>query len=191
MTPRCLYLYYIWKQEYPTGKPEEPYEYRYHMYHYYYSNKNEKISSGDLRYVVEELTENARKNEALQTRPPTGQAWEFLVWTRKSYIVFVVDDSDVEFGEGDPIVFEISPGQTSHSFAEFGTFSIPNQDGTKKVSVAHCKNYMKTAGGYDIGKTSERFTILLNTKKPISIKRREGPKPDDGGNNLGPPVPPP
>ena len=161
------------------------------MYHYYYADKNDQIKPKDLPFYVNELVVNARKNQAKQVPPPIGQAWEFLVWFRKSYIVFVVDDPDVTFDPDKPIEFALYPGTDNYSFSGIATFPVPDETGSKRVWAVHAKNRMKTKSGKDIGKASERYVITLNTDPLITIERREGPKPDDGGNNMGPPVPPP
>jgi hypothetical protein len=163
----------------------------YGMYHYYYTGTNQEIPPAALKREVEELAKNARKNMARQVPPPSGEAWDYIVWNRISYIVFMIDDPDIVFDADQPMTFGMGPSNSDYSFVDFGTFTVKSVDGARDVSVAHCVNLMKSANRQKLGKASERFGIQLNTSAPVTITRDGGSRPDDGGNNVGPPVPPP
>ena len=178
-TPWCIYFYYIGKRTNGTK----------FVRHYYYTNENEELDPEDLPDRIKTLALNARlEDERDQKPPPTGSDLHFVVWTRKSYLVFMIDIEGLNFDPNDPVSITSVSGNPNRSFydGKMVTITLPTHaTGTAAPSVFRCINHMKKGNGADQdGK--ERFKITLNTIPQLSIVSH-----DDGGTNMGPPVPPP
>lgn len=180
-TPRCMYFYYI-------GLDSQG---RKVVKHYYYADGDKEIEPEDVERIVTSLAENAIiADEDQQTPPPNGYNWKGMVWTRKSYLAFLLDVPGDDFSGN---VFEVSSATTgeNHSFFDGVVFSVTlpsHGNGRTDPPVVCCINHMKKGpGGSDLGRQAERYELKLH-RTSHSLGDRE---PDDGGTNMGPPVPPP
>lgn len=191
--PRCMYFYYI--GPYLLGEPgyDASNPRKRKIRHYYHADRDVKIDYDATEQLIIELTHNARKPELNQIPPPDGADLKYLVWTRKSYIAFVVDEPDVDFDYDNPIIFNKDvdgKGERNHTF--FDGWSkpvyIPNENGVGGVSrpVVCFINHMKRRGGSDLDYEGQYFHFVLGDGG-IWIRQY----PDSGGTNMGPPVPPP
>jgi hypothetical protein len=180
--PACLYLYHI-----------GPFEnHRRRVRHYYYNGDGEPLNPERVRELVVQLTQNARRPEPEQAPPPIGGDWQYVVWSRKSYVAIVIDDPTVRFVEGDAIRFKLQGGYLpNHSFydAQDWTVDVPSAPGpSSECSIVLFVNHITGEGLEDLPAEAERFRFDLNTIPPLRDDIRY---PDSGGTNMGPPVPPP
>ena len=177
--PWTAYFYYIAKT---SNGYALPVRYNYYSYH-------ERIKRDDLDELIECLTHNARRQPADQEIKPSDINEE---WRKKSYIIFAIDDPNYEF-EKPGIVLDPSSGKPNHTFYDAKNFNgipvkIPGTEQHSKVSAIAILNHMKR--GWDeedlmTGDLPQKFYFQF--LPPIRFPFL----PDDGGTNLGPPVPPP
>jgi len=171
-TPRCIYFYYID----PTVSGS--------IWHYYYADREDEIDPEDMEAEIIKLANNARKPLGNQIPPPDGANFANIVWTRKSYVVFLIDDPDATFTTGNAIAITPESG-TNYSFFDAKDFRVPSKISGKTVPVFYCINHMKKDRLNDLEKAKQRFRFTL----PPGINII--PAQDNGGTNMGPPVPPP
>jgi hypothetical protein len=159
--------------------------------HYFHEDLGKQIEKSELADIVTALSTNAKKDENDQIPPPDGSGLNFIVWRKKSYIVFVVDDPAVVLSKKAAFNIGSSVGGTpNHSF--FDAWDMPDidlseqGDGSRMASAVCCINHMKANdAGDDLGSTAQRFRFRLHPDP------RHPLYPDSGGTNMGPPVPPP
>lgn len=165
--------------------------------HYHFDNGKDPIEPGDLKKIIRSLALNARNKD--QVPPQSGKSWQNIVWRRKSYIVILMDSAKWTFIPGKALVFNPEKGsQDNQSFLDGQDLRIDvseDYDGTEMVTAFCCINHMKKNDkGDDIdkdptGKPEKQkfvFTLAFNVAgfpDPHTI--------DPGGENMGPPVPPP
>jgi len=189
--PRCIYFYYLG----PDGTGS------YETRHYYYTYEDEEIEPEDLPAKIIELARNARLPEDDQSPPPDGADGNYIVWTRKSYLVFLMDVPNAEFDVDNGIEITAKDGSPNYSFFDGIQFKVTlpvHPNGTTNAAVAYCINHMKRdQNGNDLKREAPRFRIKLNTNlekiglKDALRKLRFRKRVDDQGTNMGPPVPPP
>src|ERR1051325_2655349 len=166
LVPSCVYFYYLGPDPNNDSYVRE----------YYYSKKTGELSKADLKTEIIRLTQNARnRREADQVPPPTGADWDRMVWTRKSYIVVLIDDPAFVF-EQVGVSFDTIPYNTqpNHSFYDAwnDTIDVPLSGGSPRLCpMVGFINHMKAAAGPDLGdKTAERFHFnLLTTPRLTGI----------------------
>ena len=206
--PWSAYFYYVGKA--PAGSIERP------VTVYLYQSLHGPIDRAGLRELTTQLARNARQDLASQNPQPFTAAFS---WTRKSYIIILVDDPKFRFEQGNAIRLTAVDGGTNHSFfdgLDFGDIDLPGPLGgavVERVSAVCFIDHMKrNLAGHDlllgdiqrfrrelspvitfrfakVG-ASGGLTKLLKAAKGLLM----GDPPqfeDDGGTNMGPPVPPP
>jgi hypothetical protein len=180
--PSCMYFYYIR----PEARRRDPYVRRY-----YYVRDNDVIDYGELEDLVRQLAINARNPDAAaQNPPPDGNSLDFNVWTRKSYIAFVIDDPNSGFDEDNPIQFDYNDdGIINHSFFDGWCRRIDlsaNGNGGLRRSALCFMNHMKEGAFNDLGRENAFMPFRLKIEPPPARGY-----PDSGGTNMGPPIGPP
>jgi hypothetical protein len=172
--PACIYFYYL----YMSGGS-------YSTRHYYYTDgRNQPIHHSSVKAIVAQLAANAARDG--NSPPKYGVDGRYVVWSRISYIAFVVDENRVQW-DGDAITIDPVLGLPNHSFYD-GTDTTVTVNGASRPA-AWCVNYMKDAVGADLGDADEKYQFHLQIGAGARILRPMFP--DSGGTNMGPPVPPP
>src|SRR4051812_22217117 len=145
--PSCMYFYYIGapRPGNNIGRARGDRNYPY-IRHYYYAVADEAIEYEDLDELVRKLARNARKPEADQYPAPDGTDLSLIVWSRKSYIAFVLDDG-TKFIEDNPIILDPhNTGKTNYSFFDGWCRSVDLSDprnGSDPCSALCFMNHMK------------------------------------------------
>jgi hypothetical protein len=186
--PHCMYFYYI------TMDPNGIVKVRcyYEMYSTY-------VKHEDVEYEVKKLALNARKPRIDQFPPPCGDSCNFMVWTRVSYLAFVIDIQDYKLPVPTqyPKMLHIdrNHGMKNHTIYDAVEKMIdlpPTQSGkTGQRPAVWCINHMKAdeTGQAKIPRELQRFYIRIHTDPELTLSYDTFP--DSGGTNMGPPVPPP
>jgi hypothetical protein len=179
--PHSIYFYYIYKD---AGV--------YNVRHYYFDNVV-AVKRNDLKDIATNLANNARLPVSAQDPQPKGTGINDIEWKRKSYLIVLIDDPAYELAKHRAIEFHYWDGDGgNHTFFDAKDLDVdlPRQQGgpgTERVSAVACLNHMKkNKNGNDLEEHDRQtFYFVLH---PVL-----GPRifPDDGGTNLGPPVPPP
>jgi hypothetical protein len=194
--PWSAYFYYVGKAE--AGAEERPVTF------YQYLSHHGPIASADLKDLITQLALNARRDVAVQNPQPITSVFQ---WKRKSYIIMLVDDPGFAFDKRRAISITLAEGPDlgeNFSFfdgVDFDDIVLPNSNGGTECVTAVCvTNHMKRdAAGNDIGKESQRFSTRLSPPiqfvfarvSEMALLLGDGGFSDDGGTNMGPPVPPP
>jgi hypothetical protein len=150
--------------------------------------------------LLRDLTLNARNKD--YSPPAIGSFWNDIVWRRRSYVAFVIDEPAFQFRkykDGGGIFFDPSK-QNNHSFFDAKDTDVDvstAHDGSAKISGVYCINHMKgddqkwddLGNGLPPGKTaaqSYKFSLgyeaVTNPGKIMTF--------DPDGTNVGPPPPP-
>lgn len=177
--PWTAYFYYV-----PKGPRTPARSVRYD----YYSHQG-RIKKDDLKEIIESLTLNARQKLEDQGPKPADKKER---WRKKSWIILVVDDPNYAFDRPGVIIRADPASEPNHTFYDADQFNHmpvrePNSPALSNVSAIYFMNHMK--GGWDENDVSPgqyqffQFDFLPPIGFPLV--------PDDGGTNLGPPVPPP
>lgn len=183
--PWSAYFYYVYRKQ---GENE------YRVRQYYYASLHDEIERHELRMLITNLGTNARKPIDQQHPKPLRDDWKEMKWTRKSYLIFIIDVPGYQFVHDEAIVFDYDISGTrydNHTFfdaKDFNDIRLPSGNGgTDEVAAAFCVNHMKRNEVGDDLVTGDihPFHFEFNPQ----LRRRIVP--DDGGLNLGPPVPPP
>lgn len=180
--PWSAYLFYF------GPKPKKKGEVRC-VDRYFYESHHGPIRRKDLSTLVAWLALNARRPDAEQNPRPYPKT-VLNVWKRKSYLIVLVDDPNFKFERN---AFMIVPNEANepkkhanHTFFDaknFNNIKLPNSN--DRVSAVCVLDHMKRYDEDDLMDEYEEFDFRLN---PDPRGRRLD---DDGGKNLGPPVPPP
>jgi hypothetical protein len=180
-TPCCMYFYYIKS----LGRRVDPFIRRY-----YYVRDNEHIFYEELEDLVRDLTVNARKDADRQDPPPDGDSLDHNVWSRKSYIAFVLDNWNTTFVEDEPILLDhLREGKINRSFFDGWCRRVdmpPDGSGSNRRSVLCFMNHMKRGAFGDLRRENAFMSFRLNIRPPPFRGY-----PDSGGTNMGPPIGPP
>lgn len=179
--PRCVYYYHLVPQ--PDG--DDPY-----VTHYYYTHSNNRIPEEDIEEVIRKLGRNARKPKHERTIPACGEGEKYIVWSRKSYIVVLIDDDQLTLEKDNGIEVRYPAENLSLFDGTDVTVDLSDsRDGSLVRTAVWCINHMKnTLGGGDMDTELQRIDFTVNTS-PRQLRNRHWP--DSGGTNMGPPVPPP
>lgn len=162
---------------------------------YYYASHHSRIQRKHLKKLITQLALNARLKGTPDQNPlPHPDPTAMSEWKRKSYLIAVVDDPAYSFTRDAAITLEPKNGGTgNHTFFDAKDFydielPVPGGTGYQNVSAVCVLNHMKKANEEDLLEGDEEE--FLFTFHPNLLALRD-PDPDDGGKNLGPPVPPP
>lgn len=170
---------------------------------YRYVSHHGPIKRKDLRKLITQLAKNARRDRAEQDPRPYEKDAKGEdvpnIWTRKSYLIALVDDPNFRFAEGEAIsIHPFEEGPTNHTFfdaRDFADIELPMPDpgqGMQLVSAVCVVNHMKRADEEDLELgENERFVFRLHPNPWGGDAMVEDGFVDDGGTNMGPPVPPP
>jgi hypothetical protein len=207
-TPWSAYFYYVGKAT--AGSAERP------VTAYHYQSLHGPIDRAALKQLTTLLARNARTDLTKQNPQPFTAAFN---WNRKSYIIVLVDDPTYCFDKGKAIRLIPTDGGINHSFfdgLDLDDIDLPGPAGgaaTERVTAVCFINHMKRSLAGDdllagsqhfqrqlspaftfkfakVGKPSGGLTKLIAAAKVLVM----GDPPqyeDDGGTNMGPPVPPP
>ena len=176
--PHCMYFYYVDPNLPAVGDQ---------IQHYYFTNDNKVIKELDVPNIIARLVRNARSTQ--DDPPQCGAGDKYFVWTRKSYIAFVVADSGFSFDSQDAFSF-YDNGSPNHTFFDAfdGKMTIDGQD----FAVCYCINHLKRDGNAnDIGSETAPVRFRLKGNPLPFVGGRRMRLPDSGGTNQGPGVPPP
>jgi hypothetical protein len=172
--PACVYFYYL------TSNGGS-----YDTKHYYHTDgDNQPINHQKMHALIEKLAANAAAGGS--DPPQSGEGDKYVVWSRISYLAFVVDADDAEW-DGEAITVDPALGLPNHTFFDGADLKVLVNG--KERPAAWCINYMKDATGAELGDWNEQFFIRLKIKSNVESTQLEYP--DSGGTNMGPPVPPP
>lgn len=174
--PHCIYFYYI-GDDHAGARP---------FRRYYYPSVDGEIREEHLSGLIRDLAVNARSDG--NDPPKDGTDGKNIVWTRKGYLVFLIDDPQVVF-DSEGIVF--LPGSNNNTLYDAKNIEVDISDAgdqSRMVSCVYCINHMKrNKAGDDLEYEVKKVPFKLRTIPPLVAPV----VPDDGGTNLGPPVPPP
>jgi hypothetical protein len=174
--PHCMYFYYVNMNLTPQQGDK--------VQHYYVTNDNEVIEPDDVKGLIIDLIKNARGKR--NDPPQCGAGTKHFVWTRKSYIVFAVDDPNFTFDNGEAFHF-YEDGYPNHTFFDAWDGKL-KVDG-RNVAICYCINHMKRNDEADeLGGDNEFLWFKL---KGVPLALIDNRLPDSGGTNQGPAVPPP
>lgn len=171
--PACIYFYYVGED----GKTSKNY--------YYTDGENKPIHYDKVQGIVQRLAANAAASG--RDPPQDGINSDHLVWSRVSYLAFVLS-SDQASWDGQAIKVTADDGEPKHGFYD-GMDKQIDIGGGKMRWAAWCINYMKDMDWKDLG--NEDRTCRLDLQIKTGKARKKVPWPDSGGTNMGPPVPPP
>lgn len=184
--PWSAYFFYFGPE-----KPDQPRRFD----RYYYASHHGPIRRKNLRKLITQLALNARLPErSEQNPPPHPKPTELSKWTRKSYLIALVDDPTFRFTRDAAIAVDVTGRRTpNHTFfdaKDFNDIELPGPTpGTiQKVSAVCVINHMKKANEEDLIKGEEEKFLIKFNPGPVPVRP---PVEDDGGKNVGPPVPPP
>ncbi|HLL30000.1 MAG TPA: hypothetical protein VK403_03285 [Allosphingosinicella sp.] len=170
--PACMYFYYM------TTTDDAA------MRHYYYTHGGNTIQDAEVEGIIQKLTANARANGS--NPPQCGEGERYIVWSRKSYIAVVIDDSAVTF-EADHAV-SVHPETANHTFFDGWTGKVNMPSGPSPIAAFYCINHMKlNQNGEDLDEDVQSFAFRMHVVGAAQPRQF----PDSGGTNMGPPVPPP
>lgn len=188
-TPASIYFYYIGPKDAGGSRSVK---------HYFYVHGYDTIAdpprpaASELEERVRLLAINARSGG--NNPPQCGEAWKFIVWNHKSYLVILIDDPDIRFAPDAGLEFvQDNNGTPNHSFFDAREFyvSLSYPGGPQLAPALCCINHMKrNEAGDDLGDYPEFFNFVLHTNKQLG-QRYLLDYPDAGGTNMGPPAPPP
>lgn len=187
-TPWSAYFFYFGPA--PKGKEARRFD------RYYYVSHHRPIKRKHLRDLITHLALNARLDRSEQYPVPHPTPTSQSEWKRKSYLIALVDDPGFRFTPDEAFYFDTSrKGLPNHTFfdaKDFDDIELPALDkpGEKqKVSAVCVINHMKRVDEGDLLKSDDpQFFAIRFCPSPMGIRpARE----DDGGKNVGPPVPPP
>lgn len=154
-----------------------------------------EIPFADVPSIIAQLTQDARDGVL-----PSGQNFRNIVWRRRSYLAFVVDDENWEFqtlAQGRAAIqFNMAKGSTpNHSF--FDARDIQISVGADQRAAIFMVNHMRSnANGDELGAVgqprSQRFEFDLCVDAGYATGgERIAITLDPGGTNQGPPAQPP
>jgi hypothetical protein len=184
LTPWCAWFYYMYRES-----EQSPYKVK----HYFYDRPEGPIEYNELRSLITRWGKNARKPDDEQNPKPEREGWDYIEWHRKSYIVFLIDDLSYRFDRNEAIWFGYDdngitkPNHTFFDAKDYDDIKLPRSGGgTDDVAAVVCINHMKKReDGRDLRDENQGFHFDFNP----AVERRVTP--EDGGTNMGPPVPPP
>lgn len=162
---------------------------------YFYASQHGPIERENLGMLITQLALNARlADRAEQVPAPHPNPTAKSEWKRKSYLIALVDDPTFSFTADAAISVDSSGGRTpNHSFfdaKDFNDIELPALiGGTQTVSAVCVIDHMKKANGEDLAAGDEEEYVIRFNPDPIGFRFNDGE--DDGGKNVGPPVPPP
>jgi hypothetical protein len=170
--------------------------------HYSYSCANGPIKPNEVLTIARLMATNATRTLAKQFPQPDSEDWNGLQWKRKSWFVIVVDVPGCKFNKGQAIdIPTVGNGVANHTFfdclddTDWNDFTYTNDQGNKTVaSGIMFRNYMKKNEDGDDLPPGWTDHLEIELKTTPQLRTRTNPPrlyPDSGGDNLGPPVPPP
>ncbi len=177
VVPCSIYLYYL------GPPPSDPTKSR-KILNYYYTNGGRPID--DVQFVLRMLADNARLDVDKQDIPPYGAHWEFRVWTRISYVAYLIDDPAVSLPTEDAVTFDTKKGLPNHCFYDAVDGPLQLNDGSKRSAVWFINHMWSAPDGAVLGDARQHFHM-----KPNLIGYEGSRYPDSGGTNMGPPIGPP
>lgn len=203
-TPWTIFFYYIRIDTdgklrvdhyfYPEGDPAKYYETP--------PNGWSEIHPNDLPEIVEKLAINARPSTTIKNPPKLpDHNFNNIVWQRRSYIVFFLDEEHWHFhkkGNGNSAIFfnegkESTPNHTFYDGMDL-TINMPDgAGGTTPRSAVAMINHMKENEKGDIlynGSQKFVFDIYLRVVFAQPDPNRLTVILDPGGTNQGPPTQP-
>jgi len=181
--PWCAYFFYFG----PSKDGKRRFE------RYFYPSLHGPIKRKHLRDLITQLALNARLPYAKQNPQPFDSDAK-NVWTRKSYMIALVDDPTFKFDDKAIKIGESGGGKPNHTFFDaknFDDIRLPDPDRPNRYQYVHAVcvvNHMKKASEEDIPDGEEENFMFSFHPDPAG---RGAMETDDGGKNLGPPAPPP
>jgi hypothetical protein len=188
-----MHFYYV---SWPTSVPKvELYE---------WDNGKNPIAYDSVEALITKMARNARTSKS--DPAPSGDSLSGAIWTRKAYIVILIDDPNwslVRYGPKDraAVIFVPSPeGVDNHSFFDGADMKVDMKgDGTEFRSSVYFINHMKAdlvgndlnyeSDGSTPAKEEFEFEIYYSARLPTG--RLEAWREDPTDTNQGPPVGPP
>ena len=150
----------------------------------YFIDKKQPILRGQMETEIRSLVAQVGAN----TLTPLGYRLGALDWSRKSYIVLVLDDQHHHLTRGNAFMFVNTTPGLPHPFRDgadiqpFGT-----------ITGFYCTNHMTTPAGQDPAQDWSESYEMAVCHNPAGCTP---PNPYflghfDSGTNMGPPIPPP
>ena len=179
--PACIHFYYVGVER-KVGK-----ETVRDIRRYFFADRDRPIPYDEAEYHIRNLAFNAVGPRADQLPPPEAEGLGHIVWYRKCYLAFFIDDPKLTLQAWNAVTFNPPVGSDyspNHSFFDAWDMKIDLGNGSR-TGVGLIDHMKKNADGNTLGRAKQRFYFKLNfNESPIFF-------PDSGGTNMGPPVPPP
>jgi hypothetical protein len=188
--PWCVYFYYVRLDT----------DGRLRVKHYYY-DPGVEIPYDSLQQVLQHLVDNVRGDD--NNPGSNGSDFKGIVWGRKSYIAFFIDEESWSlYKNGDAmegISFDHSP-TPNHTFFDgidlkLKVTSKKTGAVTERSAIAFVNHMKRSDAGDDLDGEGEKqdfkFEMIFRVKfaddttAPLTVIF------DPDGTNMGPPVPPP
>lgn len=178
--PWTAYFYYV-----PKGPRTDVKSIRYD----YYSHQG-RIKKSELKEIIASLTRNARRE--VKDQGPKPNLCKKEPWRKKSWIILVVDDPEYAFSKPGVIIRPDSGSDPNYTFYDadrFNHMSVeePGSQARSNVSAIYFMNHMKRGWDEIDVEAGQGAFFQFDFLPPLGTPF----VPDDGGTNLGPPVPPP
>jgi len=167
------------------------------------------LCPGLLRPILppraEELARDLANNARLPVDKQNPQSINLpgaldTTWNRVSWVIFVIDQAAWRFIPSSAtgkaaIVCRTGPGLTAnHSFFDAATFTVEVTNrlgGRQTLPAFRMINHMKAEDGTELPATTERFKFSMFVEVPTIPTNPMVWDIDPGGQNVGPPQPPP
>jgi hypothetical protein len=158
----------------------------------FFDNGNAELTYRELKERAALLVADARNGEI--EPPPDDCDGPARCWTRRSWLLYVLDDPGLQFRHH-PIEVWPAPPNRAYNHAFFDGREFPVTVGPDRLSATACINHLyanehrddlEVPGDYqdfDLRVYYEPVTGRPLTDDPLYF--------DSGGTNMGPPVPPP
>jgi hypothetical protein len=203
LTPHCIYLFYM--RINPDGKLK--------VDHYYYKGDDNKIEPEYLGDLIKQMAKSAEYNGTRDERfELVGSDFENISFNRISYVVFFLDEPHWKFmkNKSDQPLIKFKKKKLgrkfsgNYSFTDACSYEIdmanPAADGESATpekirTAASLINHMRRKDGELIGKFEvKKYSFDIWTRVEFSSKAGGSGLTvifDPGGDNEGPPGPPP